>query len=68
MTAEHPKLTNQLCFAIYNANRLFNQFYKQKLAPFDLTYTQYIVLLALWETDELPLHELGKNLTLLVIR
>lgn len=64
MTAEHPKLTNQLCFAIYNANRLFNQFYKQKLAPFDLTYTQYIVLLALWETDELPLHELGKKLDL----
>ncbi|MCO4519398.1 HTH-type transcriptional regulator MgrA [Streptococcus infantarius subsp. infantarius] len=47
MPEQHPTLTNQLCFAIYNANRVFNQFYKQKLAKFDLTYTQYIVLLAL---------------------
>ena len=64
MTQEYPNLTNQLCFAIYNANRLFNQFYKQKLASFDLTYTQYIVLLTLWERDKLSLHELGKKIDL----
>jgi len=64
MPEQHPTLTNQLCFAIYNANRVFNQFYKQKLAKFDLTYTQYIVLLALWETDNLALRELGKQLDL----
>lgn len=44
MPEQHPALTNQLCFAIYNANRVFNQFYKQKLAKFDLTYTQYCSL------------------------
>lgn len=64
MPEQHPTLTSQLCFAIYNANRVFNQFYKQKLAKFDLTYTQYIVLLALWETDNLALRELGKQLDL----
>ncbi|MCO4578931.1 transcriptional regulator, MarR family [Streptococcus infantarius subsp. infantarius] len=64
MPEQYPTLTNQLCFAIYNANRVFNQFYKQKLAKFDLTYTQYIVLLALWETDNLALRELGKQLDL----
>lgn len=64
MPEQHPALTNQLCFAIYNANRVFNQFYKQKLAKFDLTYTQYIVLLALWKTDNLALRELGKQLDL----
>ena len=64
MPEQHPTLTNQLCFAIYNANRVFNQFYKQKLAKFDLTYTQYIVLLALWKTDNLALRELGKQLDL----
>lgn len=64
MTNQDPTLTNQLCFAIYQNNRLFNQFYKQNLKTFDLTYTQYLVLLALWEKDEQYLHDLGESLDL----
>jgi DNA-binding MarR family transcriptional regulator len=58
------RLANQLCFAIYDANRLFNKFYQIALAPFKLTYPQYIALLVLWENDELTLKELGERLSL----
>ena len=64
MFREFPKLTNQLCYAIYNSNRMLNQFYKKKLLAFDLTYTQYIVLLVLWEKDNIKLYELGQTLEL----
>lgn len=64
MFREFPKLTNQLCYAIYNSNRMLNQFYKKKLLAFDLTYTQYIVLLVLWEKDNIKLYELGDTLEL----
>ncbi|WP_201770056.1 MarR family winged helix-turn-helix transcriptional regulator [Sporolactobacillus terrae] len=57
-------MDNQLCFAVYNANRLFNKFYQIALAPFHLTYAQYVVLLALWEEDGLMLHALGRRLHL----
>ena len=64
MFRKFPKLTNQLCYAIYNTNRMLNQFYKKKLLAFDLTYTQYIVLLVLWEKDNIKLYELGQTLDL----
>ncbi|AUS71128.1 HTH-type transcriptional regulator MgrA [Lactiplantibacillus plantarum] len=57
-------LANQLCFSIYNANRLFNKFYVETLTPFKLTYAQYLVLMALWERDDQSLHELGQVLRL----
>ena len=57
-------LANQLCFSIYNANRLFNKFYVEALSPFKLTYAQYLVLMALWEHDDQSLHELGRILRL----
>lgn len=57
-------LANQLCFSAYNVNRLFSQFYEQQLRPFGLTYSQYLVLLALWEEDNRTLHEIGRQLDL----
>ncbi len=58
------QLTNLLCFSVYNMNRLFNRFYQQALAPFGLTYAQYLVLMSLWERDNQTLHELGDELKL----
>lgn len=58
------KLADQLCFSIYNANRLFAKFYQKALEPYHLTYTQYIVLLALWEQDCKTLSDLAKELDL----
>ena len=57
-------LANQLCFSAYNVSRLFAQFYEQQLRPFGLTYSQYLVLLALWEEDNRTLHEIGRQLDL----
>ena len=55
-------------FSAYNVSRLFAQFYEQQLRPFGLTYSQYLVLLALWEEDNRTLHEIGRQLDLSVIR
>lgn len=51
MEATDISLSEQLCFSVYQANHLFNQFYQQSLKQYDLTYPQYLVLLALWEED-----------------
>jgi DNA-binding MarR family transcriptional regulator len=62
--AQDFALDNQLCFAIYNANLWFGRFYQQALKPYGLTYTQYLILLALWENGQMNLHELGDALSL----
>ena len=41
-----------------------NKFYQQALAPFQLTYTQYIVLESLWEDEKLSLSEIGQRVGL----
>ncbi|MGA4514294.1 MarR family winged helix-turn-helix transcriptional regulator [Staphylococcus caledonicus] len=64
MEEYNMKLANQLCFSAYNVSRLFARFYEQQLKQFGLTYSQYLVLLALWEHDKQPLHEIGKQLDL----
>lgn len=58
------KLDNQLCFALYVSSKEMIQKYKALLEPFGLTYTSYIVLLALWEQDEQTVKELGQKLYL----
>ena len=64
MATDEMNLANQLCFSVYSANRLFNKFYQQALADFDLTYSQYIVLLSLWEQDGQTLRQMGQELGL----
>lgn len=58
------KLENQLCVPLYTASREIIKLYTQPLERFDLTYTQYIVMLTLWEYQELNLHTLGEKLHL----
>jgi len=57
-------LEKQLCFAIYETSSEFNKLYTSVLQPFGLTYPQYLVLLALWEKDEVTVKELGERLNL----
>ena len=45
-------LDHQLCFALYAASLAMTKAYKPLLAPLDLTYPQYLVMLVLWETDD----------------
>ena len=57
-------LNKQLCFAIYETSSEFTKLYTSVLHPFGLTYPQYLVLLALWDEDEVTFKELGKTLNL----
>lgn len=58
------KLSNQLCFPLYAASREVTRKYKPFLDEIGLTYTQYIVMLVLWEEEKISMHELGKRLYL----
>src|SRR3712207_9093379 len=64
MATEQLKLRNQLCFRLYTASRLITQSYEPYLKPLGITYTQYLVLLVLWEHDEQPVNDIGKKLLL----
>ena len=61
---EALKLSNQLCFPLYAASRKITGAYTPYLKPLGLTYTQYIVLLALWEQDGISVGELCEKLML----
>ena len=61
---EELKLDNQVCFRIYTAQRMLSQAYRPLLDPLGLTYPQYLVMLVLWEQDNLLVGELGRKLML----
>ena len=57
-------LKNQLCFPLYAASREVIKLYKPYLDELDLTYTQYIAMMLLWEHKQLTVKELGEHLFL----
>ncbi|QRP45684.1 MarR family winged helix-turn-helix transcriptional regulator [Amycolatopsis sp. FDAARGOS 1241] len=57
-------LDDQLCFGLYSASRAVTSLYRTLLEPLDLTYPQYLVMLALWEHDKQQVKELGAALNL----
>ncbi|MEU9009063.1 MarR family winged helix-turn-helix transcriptional regulator [Streptomyces sp. NPDC048479] len=57
-------LDDQLCFALYSASRAVTAAYRPVLAELELTYPQYLVMLAVWERGEVPMKELGAALGL----
>ena len=61
---EAMKLSNQLCFPLYAAARKITSLYTPLLKECGLTYTQYIVLMTLWEKDGLSVSEIGQRLLL----
>lgn len=58
------KLENQLCFPLYACSKEIIRRYKPFLDPLDLTYTQYITLMVLWETPDISVKALGEYLYL----
>jgi DNA-binding MarR family transcriptional regulator len=65
LTAEQSlRLDNQICFAVYSAAHAFNRVYKPLLDRLRLTYPQYLVMLVLWERDNIPLKDIGERLFL----
>ena len=58
------KLENQLCFPLYAASRETIKVYKPFLDVLDLTYTQYIAMILLWEHKTMTVKEMGDYLFL----
>ena len=61
---EQLKLENQICFPLYVASKEIIRKYQPILEKYELTYTQYIVLMALWEYGKQSVKELGNRLYL----
>ena len=58
------KLENQLCFPLYACAKEITRHYRPFLDKIDLTYTQYIVMMVLWEENEINVKRLGEKLFL----
>lgn len=63
-TYESLKLKHQVCFPLYAASNFVIRQYKPLLDKLNLTYTQYITMMCLWENKEMNVKELGKILYL----
>ena len=61
---EALRLENQICFPLYAASREIIKMYKPHLDKIDLTYTQYIVMMLLWDKREMTSKEIGERLYL----
>lgn len=66
MNKDYPnlKLDHQLCFALYAATNAVTRAYREGLEKAGLTYTQYLVMLVLWEEDNLSVSTIAKRLHL----
>jgi DNA-binding MarR family transcriptional regulator len=58
------KLENQLCFPLYACAKEVVRNYKPFLDELDLTYTQYITMMVLWDKKEMNVKEIGNCLYL----
>jgi len=64
MKYDQLKLDNQVCFPVYTASRLITREYQPFLSKMKITYPQYLVLLVLWETDDLTVNDIARRLHL----
>lgn len=55
---EQLKLKNQICHRLYMASNTITRAYREPLNEINLTYPQYIVMMALWEQDEISIASL----------
>ncbi len=58
------QLDQQLCFALYSANLAMHKVYRQLLSKLEITYPQYLVMLVLWNQDDVTVSEIGEQLFL----
>ncbi|MGR5146909.1 MarR family winged helix-turn-helix transcriptional regulator [Photobacterium alginatilyticum] len=56
---EYLKVDNQVCFALYSASNAMSRAYQPLLKALELTYLQYIVMMVLWEQEEINVKALG---------
>ncbi len=63
-TYENLKLDNQLCFALYTATHSLTRAYRSALERSGITYTQYLVMLVLWENNNISVGKIAQRLEL----
>jgi len=61
---DYLKLEHQACFPVYALSRVLTAHYKPILEAIDLTYPQYLVMMVLWEHQQLSVKEIGEQLLL----
>jgi len=59
-----PALDEQLCFALYSTSLAMMRVYRGLLPKLGLTYPQYLVMMVLWEQDQLTVSDIGERLFL----
>ncbi|MES2072100.1 MAG: MarR family transcriptional regulator [Pseudomonadota bacterium] len=63
-TNQVPQLDAQLCFALYSTSLAMSKLYRKLLRKLRITYSQYLVMMVLWQQDELTVSEIGERLFL----
>lgn len=58
MNYDNLKLKNQICHRIYTASNAMTRVYRPMLKELDVTYPQYLVLMALWDEDNISIQKL----------
>lgn len=61
MNNDFLKLENQLCFSVYATSRAITKLYRPFLNELGITYPQYLVMLVLWEKENITLKEDRKS-------
>jgi DNA-binding MarR family transcriptional regulator len=61
---EKIKLDNQLCFSLYAISREVMKLYTPILEKYNLTYTQYVAMLVLWEKEKITFKSMARKLYL----
>ncbi len=61
---QNLRLDNQLCFSLYAATQAITRGYRSRLSGLGLTYSQYLVLLVMWEVGEATVKGLADSLRL----
>ncbi|MGL5755573.1 MAG: MarR family winged helix-turn-helix transcriptional regulator [Paraclostridium sp.] len=64
MKDSNLKLDNQLCFRLYAASREIIKRYKPILDEHNITYTQYLTMMVMWEEEKISVKGIGKKLHL----
>jgi DNA-binding MarR family transcriptional regulator len=59
-----PQLDDQLCFALYSTSLAMSKLYRKLLQKLGITYSQYLVLMVLWEQDAQTVSRIGDRLQL----
>ncbi|MEZ8143243.1 MarR family winged helix-turn-helix transcriptional regulator [Enterovibrio sp. FF113] len=59
-----PKHIDQICFNLYSTSSMITQAYKPLLEPFKLTYPQFVVMMSLWQEQDVSVTELAQSVGL----